>query len=72
MRNPCDKCTKNWPNACWTNCKYHTDLIATEMEHERHEEPRFPTSAYIIAGGEPDYGGAFDGFTVTSDADPGL
>jgi hypothetical protein len=21
---------------------------------------------------EPDYGGAFDGFTVTSDADPGL
>ena len=24
------------------------------------------------AGPEPDYGGAFDGHTVTSDADPGL
>ena len=31
-----------------------------------------PEEIYPADYGEEDYGGAFDGFTVTSDADPGL
>lgn len=37
-------------------CGERYDLREDENEHEL----------------DPDYGGAFDGFTVTSDADPGL
>jgi hypothetical protein len=33
-------------------------------------EPEPPTGLELFD--EPDYGGAFEGFTVTSDADPGL
>ena len=38
------------------NCHYNVWEDAEEAEDEQ----------------DPDYGGAFDGFTVTSDADPGL
>lgn len=36
------------------------------------EERGLESGGYSEWDGEPDYGGAFDGFAVTSDADPGL
>lgn len=49
------------------SCKSCQDEAGGEYDEEEQE-----IIDRIVDASEPDYGGAFDGFTVTSDADPGL
>jgi hypothetical protein len=56
----CGRACEVDPQAQWTTCRCGTSYNVWENMDEADDGP------------EPDYGGAFDGFTVTSDADPGL
>ena len=49
----------------------HIDAVSTRCPHCGHEYRLWDDGA-IADDPDVDYGGAFDGHTVTSDADPGL
>jgi len=53
--------------------------VTEQADESRHPEDEYPfdlddrPARYVYEGLDvPDYGGTFDGFTVHSDADPGL
>lgn len=56
------------------DCVHEEDKDATWVQCPRcgHKYDPWAEDHMGDAGPEPDYGGAFDGHTVTSDADPGL
>lgn len=58
------------PN-CGHTHEVDTNAVATRCPHCRHDY-RIWDDAAIADDPDVDYGGAFDGHTVHSDADPGL
>lgn len=57
-------------------CAAHADKFrlkhGLDVPAEAQPVPRHALERLVADEPEADYGGAFDGFTVTSDADPGL
>lgn len=52
----------------WSDCDYASDDLADIRQHEDTAHQDEHDDHYS----EADFGGVFDGFTVSSDADPGL